>query len=98
MEEVPEFLAMVVYGVEKNKHLINSKVNVSQIHQLIEHINEMQNELKTKLEGLTSSNDNKDNRALLQIENQMRLKVSSLCNEYRRFKAYVDVYKQLTYK
>ena len=85
-EEINELLALVVSGLDTDKHFINTEVDVSLIKKRAHDITEMQKDLQTK-----------NNTKLELTRQRIKLNVSGLCSEYRRFKAYVDLYKQLGY-
>ena len=96
MEYATKLCTIIVYNLDKNKHLIKSEVNVSQIYELVHNIKDIHNKFKAMLNRTHDLNDKMNHIRPLKIEKQLALAVYRLCNDYKRFTLYVEVYKQLT--
>ena len=93
---VPKLCNATIHFLDNNKNSISSEVNVTQIYVLVSDISFMHNQLKTKQEMENNFDGEKDYNSLTEDENQLESKISKMCSEFKRFKIWVDIYKQLS--
>ena len=88
---------MVVSYVNKNNDIVRSG-QINQIKELAGDITRnMKSIIQVKLDVTSSPHDEDELNSLKDDEKQLVLNGIKLCNQYKRFNAWVDVFRHLTH-
>ena len=90
----------VINNVDQYKEIINAKMNLSRIYKLAENIMATQNLLSSSpTKNKTLPKQRKENvSSVFEFKKNLHEQVSSFCDEYSLFIAYVNVFSQLVQK
>ena len=96
--DVPKLCNAIKHFLDNNENVISSEVNVTQIYELVSDISFMHNQFNTKQDMDETFYGEEDYNSFIEDDNQLDLKISKMCNEFKRFKTWVDIYKQYILK
>lgn len=97
MGDLSNLCNMVVAYVDRNKNIIRSEIKTIQINDLAgDIIQSMKRVIQARLNMTKSMFDEHEQYSFKEDEIQLKLNGVRLCNQYKRFNAWVDVYRHLT--